>query len=132
RPALALVRHHASPPIVAMRWIRAHVPPVGPRLYLDDSLGYHAWHELAGYDMKFFNTYDQIAAEAYVAGNYCLVDRLTIQPHVHYFSFPRGRLAQIARDVYFETSIIPMDAMIRFDEGWYLDEYDDERMHAWR
>ena len=33
-PALALVRHQASPPIVAMRWIRAHVPSVGPRLYL--------------------------------------------------------------------------------------------------
>ena len=132
RPALAVVRHQASPPIAAMRWIRANAPPVGTRIYVDDTLGYHAEHELAGYDMHFFRTYDQIPPEAYVAGNYCLVDRLTIQPHGHYFSFPRRPLAQIARDVYFETSVIPMDAMIRFGKGWYQDEWDEARTRAWR
>jgi len=131
RPALEVVRHHASPPVVAMRWVQANVPPVGPRLFLDDSLGYH-FYNLAGYDMKFFHTYDEIPADAYVAGNYCLVDRRTIQPHVHYFSFPRGRLDQIARDTYFEVSVIPMAAMIRFGDGWYQDEYDQPRTMAWR
>ncbi len=132
RPALAVVHHQASPPIAAMQWIRANVPSVGRHLYIDDSLGYHAEHELAGYDKVFFRTYDQIPPEAYVAGNYCLVDRLTIQPHVHYFSVSRHPLAEIARDVYFETSVIPMETMIRFGEGWYQDEWDEPRMHAWR
>jgi hypothetical protein len=132
RPALALVRHHASPPIAAMRWIRMHVPSAGPRIYYDAELGYHAEYELAGYDIHSFDTYDQIPPEAYVAGNYCLVNRLTIQPHRLYFSFPRRRLTQIARDVYFETSVIPMDAMIRFGEGWYQDEFDQQRTVAWR
>jgi len=132
RPALAVVRHHASPPIAAMRWIRTHVAPVGPRLYVDANLVYHAEYELAGYDIHGFGTYDQIPADAYIAGNYCLVDRLTIQPHVHYFSFPRKRLAEIARVVYFETSVIPMDAMIRFGDGWYQDEWDAQRTRAWR
>jgi hypothetical protein len=131
-PALALVRHHASPPIAAMWWIRANAPPARSHLYIDAALGFHAEHELAGYDIHRFDTYDQIPPEAYVAGNYCLVGRLTIQPHARYFSFPRQRLARIARDVFFETSVIPMDAMIRFGEGWYQDEYDQQRMHAWR
>jgi len=132
RPALAVVRHHASPPIAAMRWIRTRLPPVGPHLYVDSNLGFHAEYELPGYDVHGFETYDQIPAVAYVAGNYCLVDRLTIQPHVRYFSFPRDHLEQIARDVYFETSVIPMDAMIRFGEGWYQDENDPGRTRAWR
>ena len=131
-PALALVHHHASPPIAAMQWIRSNVPAAGPHLFVDSNLGYHAEHELTGYDIHGFDTYDQIPAAAYIAGNYCLVDRFTIQPHVHYFSFPRGRLTQIARDIYFETSVIPMDGMIRFGDGWYQDEWDERRTRAWR
>jgi hypothetical protein len=132
RPALALVRHQASPPIAAMRWIREHGSPTGRRVYFDANLGYHTEYELAGYDIRGFDTYDQIPPDAYVAGNYCLVDRLTIQPHGVYFSFPRLRLAEIARSSYFETSVIPMDRMIRFGEGWYQDEYDHQRTRAWR
>jgi hypothetical protein len=131
-PALALVRHQPSPPVAAMRWIRAHVPPSRSHLYIDDSLGYHAGPELPGYDNHFFNAYDEIPPDAYAAGNYCLVDRLTIQPHALFFQFPRQRLAEVARDIYFETSVIPMDAMVRFGEGWYQDEYDGPREHAWR
>ena len=132
RPALALVRHRVSPPIAAMRWLRLHVPPAGPALYLDDGLHFHAWHELAGYDAQFFGSMDDIPAQAYAAGNYCVVDWLTLQPHARVFSFPRTRLAQIAREIYFETCVIPMDAMIRFGDGWYQDEYDPQREHAWR
>jgi hypothetical protein len=131
RPALEIVHHQASPPVMAMRWVQSNVPPVGPRLFLDDSLGYH-FYNLTGYHMDFFHTYDEIPGNAYVAGNYCLADRRTIQPHVHYFSYPRGRLDHIARDTYFEVSIIPMDAMIRFSDGWYQDEYDQPRTTAWR
>jgi hypothetical protein len=132
RPALAVVRHHAAPPIAAMRWIRTHVPRAGPRLYFDANIGYHTEYELAGYDLRGFDTYDQIPADAYSAGNYCIVDRRTIQPHGLYFSFPRLRLAEVARDSYFEASVIPMDRMIRFGEGWHQDEYDGQRTRAWR
>lgn len=132
RPALALATHRLSPPIEAMRWIRRRVPPVGPSLFLTEPLHFHAGHELPGYDTHFFDKYDEIPSEAYVAGNYCVVEALTLQRHAHYFSFPRGRLAQIARDRFFEISVIPMDAMIRFGEGWYQDECDAERQHAWR
>ena len=132
RPALAIVHHQAAPPIAAMQWIRANVPAVGPRLWVDASAGFHAEHELAGYDVHRFDSYDQIPADAYAPGNYCLVDRRTLQPHFHYFSFPRTRLPQIARDMYFESSLIPMNAMIRFGEGWYPEESDGERTHAWR
>ena len=132
RPALWLVRHRVSPPIAAMRWVRAHVPPAGPKLYLHDLLHFHAWHELTAYDIEYFGALEEIPPEAYVAGNYCLIDRLTMQPHAHYFSFPRTRLAQIARGSFFEISVVPMDAMIRFGDGWYQDECDAAREHAWR
>jgi hypothetical protein len=132
RPALALVRHRISPPIAAMRWIRTHIPPAGPRLYIADGLHFHAWYELDRYDVRRFDEVKDIPAEAYVAGNYCLVDWLTLQQHVRYFAFPRTRLEQIARGSYFETCVIPMDSMIRFGEGWYQDEYDAPREHTWR
>jgi hypothetical protein len=57
---------------------------------------------------------------------------LTIQPHALFFRFRRGRLADIARDIYFETSVIPMESMIRFGDGWYQDEFNAQRDHAWR
>jgi hypothetical protein len=132
RPALSLARHRISPPVAAMRWIRTHVPPAGPRLYMADDLHFHAWYVLDRYDTRLFDAVKEIPAEAYVAGNYCVVDWLPLQPHVRIFSFPRTRLAQIARAVYFETCVIPMNAMIRFGEGWYQDEYDAPREHAWR
>jgi hypothetical protein len=132
RPALSLVRHTVSPPIAAMRWIRAHVPAAGPSIYLIDGLHFHAWHELTAYDTQFVGSVNDIPPEAFVPGNYCLVDWLTLQPHNRLFRFPRTRLAQIARVIYFETSVVPMDAMIRFGDGWYQDEYDEERTFAWR
>ncbi|HEV2721253.1 MAG TPA: hypothetical protein VG323_14620, partial [Thermoanaerobaculia bacterium] len=121
RPALYLVRHQVSPPVAAMRWIRTHVPRAGPSIWLTDNLHFHASHELDGYDTRYFSSERDIPAEAYVAGNYCLVDWLTFQPHARTFAFPRTRLAQIAREVFFETSVVPMAAMIRFGDGWYQD-----------
>jgi hypothetical protein len=115
-----------------MKWIRTHAPMIGPSIYVDDSLWYHADYELSGYRVTTFRSYDEIPAAAYTAGNYCLVERPTIQPHALFFRFPRARLGQISREIYFETSVIPMDAMIRFADGWYQDEYDASRDHAWR
>ncbi|HJT17568.1 MAG TPA: hypothetical protein VJ853_09280 [Thermoanaerobaculia bacterium] len=131
-PALAIVHRQPSPPVAAMRWVRAHVPDNALHLYLDAPLGYHADYLLADYPRRLFANYDEIPPAAYVPGNYCLINRLTLQPHVLYFSFPRKRLPQIARDTYFETSIVPMETMIRFGDGWYQDEWDDERTHAWK
>lgn len=132
RPALAIVRHQPSPPIAAMRWIRAHVAPHPLHLYLAAPLGYHADYELANYDRRLFEKYDEIPPDAYVAGNYCVVDRLTIQPHAVGFHFPHSRLAEIARDSYFDASITPMESMIRFGDGWYQDEWNDARTRAWK
>ena len=132
RPALSLVRHQVSPPIAAMRWLRRNVPAAGPTLYLDDGLHFHAWYELVGYDTQFFGAVSDLPAEAFAAGNYCVVDWMTLQPHVRLFRFPRTRLAQIAREIYFETAVIPMESMVRFGDGWYQDEYDPPRTVAWR
>jgi hypothetical protein len=129
-PALKIVRAHASPPVAAMRWIRTNVPKAGPKLYLDDSLGYHAAYQLAGYSTHFFERYAQIPDAAYAPGNYCLVDRVTVQPHALLYRFERGRLADIARRSYFDVSVIPMNAMIRFGLGWHQEEFDTT--DAWR
>src|ERR1051326_669955 len=131
RPALWLVRHQLSPPVAAMRWIRRNVPAAGPRLYLADLLHFHAWYQLADYDTHRFDDGRDIPADAYKAGNYCFVDALTMQPYARFFSFPHERLAEIARRSYFDVSVIPMSAMIRFGDGWYQDESDSAR-HTWR
>lgn len=132
RPALSLVRHRPSPPVEAMRWVRTNVPAAGPSLYLADLLHFHAWYQLPGRDIHYFNSDDEIPASAFVAGNYCLTDSVSIQPHARVFRFPQTRLSQIARTAFFDIAIIPMDAMIHFEDGWYGDEYDAGHEHPWR
>jgi len=132
RPALSLARHRPSPPVEAMRWVRTNVPAVGPSLYLSDLLHFHAWYQLPGRDVHYFNSDDEIPASAFVAGNYYLTDGVTLQPHARLFRFPQTRLAQIARTAFFDISVVPMASMIHFGNGWYGDEYDAGHEHPWR
>lgn len=129
RPALAEIRE-VSPPVAAMTWLRENATKGTTIAWLDDSLGYHAKYQLDGFRPRFFRRYEQIPFADHREGNYCLVDRVTIQPHAELYRFNRDALGQVARTSYFEVSLIPMEKMIRFSDGWYHDEYDRET--AWR
>jgi hypothetical protein len=129
RPALAEVRR-VSPPVAAMAWLRENAAKETSVAWLDDSLGYHALYQLDGFRRHFFRRYEQIPLSEYRKGNYCLVDRVTIQPHAELLRFDRDTLGRVARTSYFEVSLIPMEKMIRFTDGWYHDEFDRET--AWR
>ena len=130
-PGLKVIRGHPSPPVAAMRWLRANVPSTGARLWIDDSLGYHAGYQLPDHRPKYFGRYSQIPGEAYANGNYLLVDKIPLQSHARIFRFERKRLAEIARTSYFEISLVPMHLMTRFVEGWYQDEWDAAHNWLW-
>ena len=130
-PALRLVASQESPPAAAMAWARSNVPHVGPRLFVGANLVYPAEYGLAAYDVNFFNDYEDIPDEAYAPGNYCIIDRVPLQPKGRIFRYPRTRLTEIARGPYYEVSVIPMNAMVRYEAGWYGDEYTADNQWQW-
>ena len=85
-PALDEVRTTDSPPVAAIRFIRATVEPESSRIEFAPALGPHAAVFLRGYDGP-------------------RVIRLNEGPGERNFTRPRERLAGIARPRYFEVSI---------------------------
>ena len=104
-PALAVVRSSDSPPVAAMRSLRA--------ADVDFSL-----EPFAGYFLA-----DRASAPAVMEG-------LTPAASARVFARPRGRAWEIARHRHFEVSIVPPEDRWTFGNGWY-DQEDDGR-HAWR
>jgi hypothetical protein len=130
-PALTLVASQTSPPAAAMAWIRSNVPHAGTRVFVAGGLSYHSEYALAGYNVSFFSDYEEIPDDAYAPGNYCIVDRVPLQPNARVWRYPHKRLVEIARESYFDVSVMPMNAMVRFESGWFGDEYTADNRWQW-
>ena len=104
-PALDEVRRSDSPPVAAMRSLRA--------ADVDFSLEPFAGYFLSG----------RASAPHMIEG-------VTPAASARLFARPRGRAWEIARHRHFEVSILPREDLWTFGDGWY-DQEDDGR-HAWR
>jgi hypothetical protein len=130
-PALRTARTQLSPPAAAMQWIAAHVPR-GRTVYVDNSLEQHATHLLRDYAVKLVFEDANIPPAAYAPGNYFLYDGFTLQPGARIFRFDDdARLRELARDIYFETTLVPLDGAMRFGAGWYAPEEDASGVWMW-
>ena len=126
-PALQAVRNQAAPPTAAMQWTKKNVPPP-QAVWIDGSLLPWAWYFLEGRknvhiirdrkELAAANTRDVFVAEGLMPG-------ATAK-----FVYPRGRLWNIARHRWFETSVLPLSNVWLFGNGWYPDETDGAL--AWR
>ncbi|MBV8518410.1 MAG: hypothetical protein JO197_13520 [Acidobacteria bacterium] len=130
-PALRTARTQLSPPAAAMQWVRTHVPR-GRTVYVDNSLEQHATHLLPDYRVKLVFENANIPATAYAPGNVFLYDGFAMQPDAQLFRFDDdARLRELARPIYLETTLIPLERMIRFGDGWYSAEHDATGAWIW-
>lgn len=129
-PALRMAATTDSPPVTAFRALRSEVPSGGARIYVQSGLAQHAHAELYGIPFETSDDPLELADTAFRAGNIFVTSGATTQRNSRVYWRERGRLWQIARARFFEASVIPLDSMIRFTEGWWGDEYAGEK--AWR
>ena len=52
-------------------------------------------------------------------------------PGAIHFSWPHGRVWQVARQRYFDVAVIPLTGAARFGEGWYDEEAAGKSVWRW-
>lgn len=126
-PALRDVRSSVSPPVAALTWARRHVPPANT-IWIDDSLRPYAEYFLADRKVGVVKdraklppgrTGDVFVAEGFEPGAATSFRRL------------RGRAWNVARQRYFEASVVPLPNLWAFGDGWHEQESDGELVWRW-
>lgn len=130
-PALRFARTEPSPVVAAFQWIRANVPPQGPRVYVHLPLVYHAQYFLPDYDYQLVTDERSLPDDDFTAGNVFIFERDESEHHdVRWFRRKRQQLWQITRPRFFEIGVVPMHRIIRWGRGWHA--WEGEGNHRWR
>jgi len=129
-PVLRDVRQHDSPTFAATQWIRQHVDPRSSTLYVHDSMQPFVEAFLPG--VPFVSTGDTtpVAAAGSRPGDVFVVEGATATNSATILTRPRGRTVHVVRDRYFEVSILRLQQLITFEEGWY--DPEGSGTAAWR
>ena len=121
-PALREVRSTQTPPVMAMRWIRASIPQTAT-LYAEGGMRPMVLYLLPGYDVTVINDPAVLPPGPVGAGGWFVTEGLASAEGTHPFVRNRERLYDIARHRYFEVSVLPAaSGLIRFGTGWYEPE----------
>lgn len=128
-PALRDARATVSPPIRAMQWIRSSVPR-SARLYVQSSMQPFSDYLLRDYDVRIIEDPSELPLRPVGGQDWFVAEGSSGVVGGHNFVRDRGHLFDIARQRYFEVSIVPMSSAIRFGEGWY--GYESVGLAAWR
>jgi hypothetical protein len=107
-PALRVVRTTASPPASSMLWIRQHVVPQRATLYLHESLDPFGDYFLEDYPLHRVRSELEVPHGFTPDAGYFAVEGGSNSPRAIIFNRDHGRLWNIARQRYFETSILPL------------------------
>lgn len=126
-PALRIVRREKSPPVRAVEWVRDHLPPSTP-LFIQGGMGPHSDLLLGEYPRQYS---EDPAAPADGSKPWLVREGLSGGPRAKNFTWKRGRLWQIVRQRYFEASVVPVTARIRFGEGWHDEESNNQTVWRW-
>lgn len=128
-PAIDLPRRSDSPPMQAIRWIRAHVDPKSSPIDAHESMGPYTECFLDGYRVEW--TLDgPAAARLDPSPAWYLREGTSNRTGATNFAWPRGRVWDVARRRYFEVSLVPERGQARFGEGWY--DAENTRSGPWR
>jgi hypothetical protein len=131
RPGLSEVRHHDSPPVQAMRWIRQNVPR-GAKIYFAPVLApFPAYFLAPDYTIvEVAYGFDPSKAPAEKNAHY-VTDVLNPSRQAVNFRRSHDRLWSVFNERYFEASVQPITGWIRFGPGWYAEEQGGEG-ERWR
>jgi hypothetical protein len=129
-PALEEVRTKDSPPVLAMRWIRQHVPR-GTTIYMTGALEPFPAYFLPDYRVVPIDDDFDASRAALQPGAYIVSDARSRLARAVNFERSHRRLWALFNQRYFETSVVPAAGWIKFVDGWYGEE---ESVHGdwWR
>ncbi|HEX9984754.1 MAG TPA: hypothetical protein VGF69_15945 [Thermoanaerobaculia bacterium] len=126
-PALRTLQAVAPPPAGAFEWVRQNVPEKAP-LFVTSNLWPHGTYLLHGRDIHWVENAGEVSA--LTLGGYLVQPQLVPHPGAHSFVMPRRRLWEIVRPRHFEASVTPISTILRFGDGWHLEE--GEGTSTWR
>ena len=132
-PTLKIVRSSDAPIVEMFRWLREHVPPEGPTVFLDNEFYLQSRYLFEGRDYTMvFDERRDIPQDAYKPGNYLAVEGFAPQPHTRVFTrYEAGRLFEIGRPRYGAVSLIPLESMVHYGKGWNQIEMNHVMWWRW-
>jgi hypothetical protein len=131
-PALRIVHDTASPPVAVFDWVRGHVPRAGRHVFIENELEMHAMYLMADYDYKLVFEPHDLRAEDLRPGNVLVVEGEAKERGARVFRRrDPDRLRYLVRPRYFTTSVIPLESLTWFLDGWYGWE-SDANGNRWR
>jgi hypothetical protein len=130
-PALREARRHDSPPVQAASWIREHLDPRGTTIFTPHAMEPFARYLLPGYRVEEVNARFSAVDIADARGGWLLTEGATVAADAVTFVRPHKRLWTIARERYFEASVVPLTDLVRFGSGWHDEEGGGADLWRW-
>jgi hypothetical protein len=118
-PALTEVRRHDSPTFAATEWVRRHVDARSSTLFVHGSMQPLVEAFLPGVPFVATGDATPVATASSRPGDVFVIEGATATGGATILARPRKRIFSLVRDRYFEVSIIRLQQLITFEEGWY-------------
>lgn len=130
-PMLREVRAHASPTYGAIDWIRNHIDRTSATIYVHEGMEPYAEELLADYPLRHVT--DAGAPTTWLTRDrsYFLKEGSDGAAGAQLFARPRRDLWKLARQRYFEVSVVPMEQVVDFRDGWYPEERSGDTIWRW-
>ncbi|HEX5217143.1 MAG TPA: hypothetical protein VFV98_16885 [Vicinamibacterales bacterium] len=124
-PAVRLQAGSDSPPVAAMQWVGAHLPPSSV-VYVQDAFRPHGFWQLQDYDLRIFKH----PAEVPLLEEKSWVMDGEPAPSGVTFQWPHDQLWRVLRQRNFTVSVRESE-QIRYLDGWYGREGRDTDTFRW-
>ena len=130
-PTLRVLATTDTPVVAAFKWVHDNVPP-SAKVYVDNDFVLHADYLMRGRDYTMVWEEKTILPEDYRRGNYYIIDGVAQTEGAHVFMRENAaKLMDLARPRYFRVSVVPLDTMIAYIDGWYTAESNTEEWWRW-
>lgn len=116
------VHRHESPPFAAARWIRSNVNPRTTTLYVHEGMLPYTEVLLAEYAQRYLLDETPPTSWASMRSGVFVKEGVSTSKKAHLFLRDRGQLFELARQRYFEVTVVPMSDVVDFLDGWYAEE----------
>lgn len=129
-PAIEEVKRSVAPPVSASLWDAAHGLR-GGRFWVHRGMAPWAEYYLPPGQPVLVDEPTDIPTAAFKDGGFALREGPSGAARAQVFIRPRGRVFDVVRQRYFESSVIPIQEWVKFGDGWYGDEFDGETWWQW-
>lgn len=129
-PALAEVRRNPSPPVRALEWIDKEIQRSAP-VFVHGSLMPFATFFIGDRPTILVDQPQDLGPNVQPADAILVTETPTPLMSATRFVRERGRVFDIVRQRYFETTILPANAWAKFGDGWHPEEWHGADVWLW-